>query len=42
MTFDEWWNQFWTPTEQPAIFDEAMKEIALKAWTAALVSVELN
>ena len=38
MTFDEWWGTYWTPTlGQPPVFvDAAMKEIAGKAWDAAV------
>ena len=35
MTFDEWWQAYWTPTGQPPVFDAAMKEIAENAWIAA-------
>ena len=38
MTFDEWWQTYWTPTEQPPVFDAAMKEIAENAWIAATVA----
>ncbi len=36
MTFNEWWSIYWKPASQPEVFDEAMKEIASKAWNAAI------
>ena len=35
MTLEEWWQTYWMPTGQPAVFDAAMKEIAENAWAAA-------
>lgn len=39
MTFEEYWKQYWTPSAMPGVFDEAMKDIARKSWTAAIASV---
>ena len=41
MTFEEYWTGYWKPTGQPAVFDAAMKEIAEKAWNAAIESAAL-
>ena len=38
MTFDAWWAGYWTKTDQPPIFDAAMKEIASMAWAAAIAA----
>lgn len=38
MNFDEWWALYWKRTNQPAIFDASMREIALTAWNAAIVT----
>lgn len=35
MTFEEWWDDYWTKTSQPAAFDATFKEVAGKAWDAA-------
>lgn len=38
MTFDEFWAKEWKPTAQPAVFDAAMRELAEKAWRAAMAA----
>lgn len=38
MTFDEYWVREWKPTGQPAVFDAAMRELAEKAWRAAMAA----
>lgn len=38
MTFDEYWAQSWKKTNQPAVFDAAMCEIAMNAWNNAVKS----
>lgn len=42
MTFDEYWQQNWTPTSMPGVFDVAMREIAEKAWNAGVESCTDN
>ena len=44
MTFEEWWDEFWklVPSESPAAFTLAFKEVAQKAWEAALKSSECS
>lgn len=37
-SFDEYWSQNWSASGQPAVFDAAMREVALKAWNAAVKS----
>jgi hypothetical protein len=35
MTFDDYWASFLVENSQPRIFNDAMREIGLKAWEAA-------
>ena len=44
MTFEEWWNEFWKPvgSASPAVLSSAFKEVAQKAWEAALKSSECS
>lgn len=37
-TFDEYWAASGVSTTMPSIFDLAMREIAFKAWNAAITS----
>ena len=34
--FERYWNSVYSPSSMPGIFNEAMKEIAYRAWNAAL------
>lgn len=36
MNFEDYWERVWVPSGMPMAFDLAMKEIAEKAWNAAL------
>lgn len=38
--FEVFWAKTWQPTQQPAVFDQAMKELAEKAYNAALADVQ--
>jgi hypothetical protein len=38
ISFEEYWSKNWAPTSQPAAFELAMREIAFKAWNAAIQS----
>lgn len=37
-SFDQYWSQNWKSSSQPEVFDAAMREVALKAWNAAIAS----
>jgi len=38
--FDNFWDGYWKPTQFPAVFDAAMREIAVNAWNAALKAAD--
>lgn len=40
MSFEEWWEVNWSTTGLPGIMNLAFKEIAQKAWDAALEQAE--
>lgn len=40
MTFEEWWTEYWKTNGLPGIMNLAFKEIAQKAWDAALEQAE--
>ena len=40
--FDKYWKDNWIPTNQPAVFDLAMREIAEKAYHAGVASTMNN
>lgn len=37
-SFDKYWAASWQPSSQPAAFDAAFREVAMKAWNAAIES----
>ena len=37
-SFDQYWSQNWKSSGQPQVFDAAMREVALKAWNAAIAA----
>ena len=40
MTFEEWWAEYWRGNGLPGIMNLAFKEIAQKAWDAAMEQAE--
>ena len=34
--FEEWWDSSWTPSDGCRTLDEAFKEVAFRAWLAAI------
>ena len=40
MDFELWWAGYYKPSKLPAVFDMAMKEIAMAAWFASREEVE--
>lgn len=34
--FEQWWEAFYANNGMPGVFNQAMREIALKAWNAAI------
>jgi len=37
--FDAYWREVWQGTTMPAVFDNAMREVALNAWKASRKSL---
>lgn len=42
MTFEEWWDGYWRTNGLPGIMNLAFREVAQKAWDAAIEQAKMS